>query len=322
MRLFGGDRLKSMMQRLNVPEDVPLENGMVSRSIESAQKRVEGRNFDTRRHVVQYDDVMSRHREIMYKRRQKLLEKIAGKSVSDLPLHKEVTEMIKREVGGIADEHIQGDDRETWNVAKFRETMGALHPDLSRVISEEEMKTMETADEVKEFTETMLLNFYETKLKHYGQELADKAEQIIVLHSIDTHWMDHIDTMAHLREQVAFAGYAQRDPLIEYQDQGFQLFQKLLAAIASTTVRALLQADFAQFAAPQAVTEEPENLETNEAEIESALEQLGASLGDKKPKATKTIHLNANPDDKVGRNDPCPCGSGKKYKKCHGKEGV
>ncbi len=322
MRLFGGDRLKSMMQRLKVPEDVPLENGMVSRSIEGAQKKVEGRNFDIRRHVVQYDDVMSKHREIMYKRRQKLLMKIAGQSVESDSLHEEVLGMLKREVNAMVSGTVSGDDPENWDIAELKNLLSTLHPELGHAVGADDVKSMTEPTEVHDMVEMLAVSFYDKKVKHFGKELADKAEQIVVLQSIDSHWMDHIDAMAHLREQVAFSGYAQRDPLIEYQDQGFRMFEKLLNTIASTTVRTLLQIDFQQFAAPP-VTEEPENLVTNADEIEGQLAggsdpvDLGALA---KPGAKKSAPAPTSSQPKVGRNDPCPCGSGKKYKKCHGKD--
>jgi len=316
MRLFGGDRLKSMMQRLKVPEDVPLENAMVSRSIEGAQKKVEGRNFDIRRHVVQYDDVMNKHRDIMYKRRQKLLTKIASANGEDSALRKDIEEMMVREVTALAEMHCQDPDPEFWNVETLRKALGTMHPDLARAASPEDLKTMRNADEVTKLLTDFIQNFYRKKIGEVPPEAAARAEQILSLQSIDSFWMDHIDAMAHLREQVAFSGFAQRDPLIEYQDQGFRLFQKLLTDISSTTIRALLQVDFRQFIARQrATTEEPENLQTNDAEIESALQNLGAGNGQPvRKKATGGAHAFS----KVGRNDPCPCGSGKKYKKCHG----
>ena len=331
MRLFGGDRLKSMMKRLNVPDDVPLENGMVSRSIESAQKKVEGRNFDIRRHVVQYDDVMNKHREIMYKRRQKLLKKIAPQESADSQadretdaLHSEIVDMLKRETEALTQEHISGIDPELWTIKELREALGALHPELERGIGSMDIASQGSAEEATTLIETLVLSFYEKKCLHFGFDSVKRAEQIVVLQAIDTHWMDHIDAMAHLREQVAFSGYAQRDPLIEYQDQGFRMFQKLLATIANTTVRTLLQIDFAQFISRAQAPTEPENLQTNESEIEG---QLTAGSGNidlnelgRKSNAKKSgrASLPAEAAAKAGRNDPCPCGSGKKYKKCHG----
>ena len=331
MRLFGGDRLKSMMKRLNVPDDVPLENGMVSRSIESAQKKVEGRNFDIRRHVVQYDDVMNKHREIMYKRRQKLLKKIAPQESADSQadretdaLHSEIVDMLKRETEALTQEHISGIDPELWTIKELREALGALHPELERGIGSMDIASQGSAEEATTLIETLVLSFYEKKCLHFGYGSVKRAEQIVVLQAIDTHWMDHIDAMAHLREQVAFSGYAQRDPLIEYQDQGFRMFQKLLATIANTTVRTLLQIDFAQFISRAQAPTEPENLQTNESEIEG---QLTAGSGNidlnelgRKSNAKKSgrAGLPAEAAAKAGRNDPCPCGSGKKYKKCHG----
>jgi preprotein translocase subunit SecA len=341
MRLFGGDRLKSMMQRLKVPEDVPLENRMVSRSIEGAQKKVEGRNFDIRRHVVQYDDVMNKHREIMYKRRQKLLLKIAGQTSEDdtESIHDEVVSMTKREIEGFVDDSVTGPDQEMWEIKKLQENLGTLHPQLQQGISTEDLKTMTDAAEVKELIDGIVLSFYEKKCKHYGPEIVSRAEQIIVLQSIDSHWMDHIDAMSHLREQVAFSGYAQRDPLIEYQDQGFKMFERLLSTIATTTVRTLLQIDFGQFLAPPPMpVEDLNDLQTNAAEIEGQLAHMGINAAPKKNGPAQTINVQSAKmrqpssasgelqpagtahNSRVGRNDPCPCGSGKKYKKCHGRE--
>lgn len=326
MRLFGGDRLKAMMQRLNVPEDMPLENGMVSKSIESAQKRVEGRNFDIRRHVVQYDDVMNKHRDIMYKRRQKLLKKIAGQSEDTESLHSEVMDMVVREISDMVSEFIPDEDTDNWNLKGLKDALSTLHPDLARAANVDDLKSMEGPAEVEKLLRTLVESFYAKKIEHYGKELSDRAEQVVVLQAIDSHWMDHIDTMAHLREQVAFSGYAQRDPLIEYQDQGFRMFERLLSTIAATTVRTLLMIDFQQFATQPPAPAEPENLQTNEAEIEQQLtggkpvidvQDLGRKPRQGGAPAQQKPIQNM---DKVGRNDPCPCGSGKKYKKCHGKE--
>jgi preprotein translocase subunit SecA len=366
MRLFGGDRLKSMMERLNVPEDVPLQNGMVSRSIEGAQKRVEGHHFDTRKHVLQYDDVMNKHRDIIYKRRQKILEKIdegeqekdvgggvlrvgtvesATAKTSPIPdslssntLHSDIVASIKKEARHIVTANAIGHDPDEWNITKILDELSALHPQFREIITEEKLKTFPEVSQMEDFVESVLGSYYDVKCTEGNDPtLAVQAERVVTLRSIDTHWMDHIDDMSHLREQVAFAGYAQRDPVIEYQDQGFRRFQTLLSNIETTIVRTILQINFAQFA-PQQVLQQAEqdlaSISTNEAQIEGELNQTGvAAASVLSPENSNTMigqvvqrqtagqaSQPAMAQDKVGRNDLCPCGSGKKYKKCHGKD--
>jgi preprotein translocase subunit SecA len=353
MRLFGGDRLKSMMERLNVPEDVPLQNGMVSRSIESAQKRVEGHHFDVRKHVLQYDNVMNKHREIIYKRRQKILEKLAEgaetrdqrseTSTQTSQLHDDVLESMRRDAKTIVTTHAQSRDNDEWNIKEMHETLAALHPEFRQVFSEEKLRAISDKDMLADHVAAELAAFYEKKCSDAGADTAASAERVITLRSIDTHWMAHIDDMSHLREQVAFSGYAQRDPLVEYQDRAFQKFRQLIQNIDSTIVRTLLQVDFAQFA-PRKILDEAEaelqNLQTNEDQIAGELEQTGVNAhgvaqggalaqairkqsGKREAGSSSATARASQPQQalpKVGRNDPCPCGSGKKYKKCHGKD--
>ncbi len=353
MRLFGGDRLKTMMERLQVPDDVPLESGLVSKSIESAQKKVEGRNFDIRRHVLQYDDVMNKHREIIYKRRQKILVKIAEpagvqsqdgtQDLSELPLHQEILADLRKEAEHIVNLHAASDDPDEWNVGEIGETLSTLHEGLQHEGHREHLSSFKDRDLLLAYIADHIVGFYERKCAEYDPDTVTRAESVITLRSIDAHWMDHIDDMSHLREQVAFSGYAQRDPLIEYQDQGFRRFQQLIQTISSTIVRTLLQADFAQFSRQKmAVLQQQEDaleaLQTNADEIEGELEKTGAAAGMGMAPRPAPFVQNApggmNPENivqrvrasaaadknepKVGRNDPCPCGSGKKYKKCHG----
>ncbi|MDB4979130.1 MAG: hypothetical protein JWM56_1316 [Candidatus Peribacteria bacterium] len=368
MRLFGGDRLKSMMERLKVPDDVPLENTMVSRSIEGAQKKVEGRNFDTRRHVLQYDDVMNKHRELVYKRRRKILEKIAEEESlesgvlnlesqdsslktqdsKNWPLHEEILLSLRKEVEAIVRAYAVGFDDEEWDYAKMLELLGGLSGSLASRVTVDELKEIHDADLLAEHVAELARSYYETKCESEDPEAVRRAEAIVTLRSIDAHWMDHIDDMSHLREQVAFSGYAQRDPLIEYQDQGFRRFQQLLATISSTIVRTLLNTNFADYTSQvvRQLEEEPdEQLNTNADQIEGELENTGAvpqilsnvqntvaphaedvaallGFGNQKtPVAANRPPLRTPASAvKVGRNDPCPCGSGKKYKKCHGKD--
>ncbi len=373
MRLFGGDRLKTMMERLKVPDDMPLESRMVSRSIEGAQKKVEGRNFDIRRHVLQYDDVMNKHRDIIYKRRQKLLEKIAkgdewssvgtpvsaqataggqpsaddaqAGSTTSSPLHAEILEGMQKEVEGILTVHASSYDAEEWKVKEVVDAITGLHTDFGKVVTEQAVKSFNDPEKLRRQLVSVVREAYEAKCAMFDAETVRNAENLIMLRSVDTHWMDHIDDMSHLREQVAFSGYAQRDPVIEYQDQGFRRFQQLLTTINTTMVRSLLQVDFAQFA-PRAVqmmeAEEDRaegNLQTNADQIEGELTQTGVSQESFVPTASGVqpgvprggssssgmpqrvkAPQQSRSVPKVGRNDVCPCGSGKKYKKCHGKD--
>lgn len=344
MRLFGGDRMKDLMERLRVPDDMPLETRMVSRRIEGAQKRVEGRNFDIRRHVVRYDDVMNKHREIIYKRRQGILEKLAdaesgtrlpvgqaGKTEDEAgvsPLHKDVLAALEKEAQSIVANHANALDQEDWNIEELQNAVASLHPSFASVVQDEALQNISTPEDLEQELKNTFTNFYEDKCTQEDPAVVVQAERVVTLQSIDTHWMDHIDDMSHLREQVAFSGYAQRDPLIEYKDQGFRRFSQLLAAIDAAIIRALLQADFAQFAPSILRQQDVENLQTNEAEIEAEFRDTGVTReAQREAAASNPVVMSADTPsaqapittEKVGRNDPCPCGSGKKYKKCHGK---
>lgn len=348
MRLFGGDRIKSLMDRLKVEEDMPLQTRMTSRSIEGAQKRVEGRNFDIRRHVVQYDDVMNKHRTIIYARRSAILEKLAEEDSGPGPgpgsdqedtqysaLHTDVIQSLEKEIEIMISVHASSRDPEEWNMTEIAETLAALHPQLGDLAE----GSFATSQKLQDHISAEVTKFYEEKCTEYEPHVVSQAERVVTLRSIDTHWMDHIDDMSHLREQVAFAGYAQRDPLIEYKDQGFQRFRELLVAIETTIVRTLLQADFTQFAPAVFLAraeEELQDLQTNEDQIEGVLTGessgknpaivsgndggSGPGPGPDSGNATFSGASSQKPlqSQKVGRNDPCPCGSGRKYKKCHG----
>jgi preprotein translocase subunit SecA len=345
MRLFGGDRLKNMMEKLQVPDEQPLENRMVSRAIENAQKRVEGYNFDLRRHVVQYDDVMNKHREIIYTRRQRLLEKMTGNSdqPTDDSLHAEILGYIAKEVQAFVMGHTSVLDPEKWELREIQKLLSTLHPALGGRVSMEFLQGFSDAEALRDELVKGASAFYEEKCQKEDPGIVREAERIVTLRSVDTHWMNHIDEMTHLREQVAFAGYAQRDPLIEYKDQAFQHFQQLLARVESTIAHTLLQLDFKAFA-PRILLErslrEQEELETNIDEIEAELLETGAGSAVRVGRGLvpsgnlrggKDLTLSGGAPipallptqrqrlHKVGRNDPCPCGSGKKYKKCHGK---
>jgi len=302
---------------------------------------------------------MNKHREIIYKRRKKVLEKIteaeAGDQKSDessndvltterstltstnWPLHTEIIESLRQEAAAIVALHTTDFDYANWNLNEISESLSAMHEAFGQIVSKDHLAKMTDRDEMTSKLQQILVEFYEAKCASEADPATvARAESMITLRAIDTHWMDHIDDMAHLREQVAFSGFAQRDPLVEYQDQGFRRFQQLIATIQNTIVRTTIQLDFGQFVrAVRAQEVAPENLQTNAAQIEGELESTGVSL---KAIRREDAASNEGTDpaslfraegpstaiertvDKIGRNDPCPCGSGKKYKKCHGQE--
>jgi preprotein translocase subunit SecA len=286
---------------------------------------------------------MNKNREIIYKRRQKLLDKIAetekpddsvrskqdeGESLEASGLHREIISLLEQEAHQIVFSHAPDEDPESWNIAEMRETLAALHPILRDAVAHALKQKREDAERA---VAKALVELYEKKCAMEAPPVVLQAERIVSLRSIDTLWMEHIDDMAHLREQVAFSGYAQRDPRVEYQDQGFRRFHQLILNINAAVVRTLIQSDLKQFT-PRLIEEAEEELEgaqTNEGEIEGQLAETGVSKDVIRMPAHAEVPRYKMQDTKksqdsqsvkIGRNDPCPCGSGKKYKKCHGKD--
>jgi preprotein translocase subunit SecA len=306
MRLFGAERVQKMMEFLKVPDDMPIENKMISNSIEGAQKKVEARNFEIRKHLVEYDDVMNKQREIIYARRRKML--FSADMKNDILL------LIEGEAEGIVLNHTGERRREEWDFVKIDETVEALHKDQKTPFDLEKLEQLDDPENMIDFVKHYLWNEYEEREKQLpdyeegkGSAILRQLERAVYLRTLDALWMEHIDNMAHLREGVALRGYGQKDPLIEYKQEGYQMFVKLLATIRSNTVNTLFKIEFRKEVAPPAIQERrPTRLLTNEDEIEQV-------LGGENP----TSSAPAQPA--VGRNEPCPCGSGKKFKKCHGK---
>lgn len=329
MRLFGSERIQKMMEFLKVPEDMPIENKMISNSIESAQMKVEGRNFDIRKHLVEYDDVMNKHREIMYKKRRQIL--FSGN------IENEILLLIEKEAEAIAANHIANRKREEWDISKVVEVINALYqnPEKSFTVSDlEASNENEMIDRIKHY----LWSGYKAREKSmpdYNKETKSsptmrQIEQAVYLRTIDSLWMEHIDNMAHLREGVALYGYGQKDPLVEYKREAFLMFQDLLSNIRTNTVNNLFKMNFVfEGEAPSipAQRERPQHLVTNEDQIERVLSgEHELEENSENPMvvrvggtAIKQAPVAAAQGFTAGRNDPCPCGSGKKFKKCHGK---
>lgn len=314
MRLFGADKIKNMMEKLGLPEDMPIENRLITRSIESAQKRVEGHNFDIRKHLLEYDDVMNRHREIIYSRRLKILE--------NEDLKEEIQTLMKKEVESIVAYHTAGQNRVDWELSGIADALNALLPHRTQKIDVQDFEQLETPSEI----ESYLVNVLETehRLKEEAlpkPEILREVEKSILLRVVDTLWMEHIDAMSHLREAVALRGYGQRNPLLEYKGEAFESFKKLLASIQHNVINTLFKVQInVESANPVLAKKEvnPSELQTNEAAIEGNVNRSSIASSPQARVAERMTRAAKPSTPAVGRNELCPCGSGKKYKKCHG----
>ena len=283
---FGTDRAKLMLQRIGFNDDVSIRNRMLSSSIESAQKRVEGNNFDLRKTLLEYDDVINEQRAIIYEKRNQILDQ---ESVHDI-----ILEMFKN----YAEDSVYAHMVETDNLSRNdkSEIIEGVNDLLRNKISFDEIELM-NPDELMDYIGTSITNDYEEKIKKLPKEIVNEFEKAITLRVIDTYWMEHINTMSHLREGIHLRSYAQNDPLREYKTEGYELFDNLLSRIDAQTTTYLLKAEVRQNSERKQVSDK---VQTNE---------------------DKSTVKKATPKrvTKIGRNDPCICGSGKKYKHCCGK---
>ena len=303
MRIFGSDRIGGIMSALKLPEDVPIEHSMVSKSIESAQKKVEGHNFDIRKYVVEYDDVMNRHRESIYSKRRAIL--------SNETLKDEILSMFDNEVEMLVKSHYNAETGKIDYVTLGKQ-MHAIVPSDDRL--EKEM-TKYREEGLVEYLGKYLRYGYEQKEKEITTELMRVMERAVYLKVLDSLWIEHLEAMEHLRDSTGLRGYAQKDPLVEYKSEAYRLYQGLLAAIEQQIVYSIFKYEITRSEpAPNdtPLTAAAENAQGNTEQIESSLGSP-AETAEEKPKPVKN-------NEKIGRNDPCFCGSGKKYKKCHGKD--
>ncbi|MBF8266919.1 MAG: preprotein translocase, SecA subunit [Dehalococcoidia bacterium] len=292
MRRFGGERMKGLMEWAGLGEDVPIENRLVSKSIESAQTKVEGYHFEIRKNLVEYDDVANLHRDVIYSERHKLLEG------SDLKTN--VQEMIHQEISTLVSDHLSEDESEKWDVGAFMaelRTMFPLPPDLSQD-GLTSMHREEIQERLLEYADTL----YEERESQMGTEEMRTLERIVMQRTIDGHWVEHLTSMENLRQGIGLSAFGQRDPLVMYKHEAHEMFQGLLARIQHDIAHTIYHVSLT--AQPEARTSQvlPQK-ETAVSAVARAHQQRAATpVGGRK----------------VGRNDPCPCGSGKKYKRCHG----
>jgi preprotein translocase subunit SecA len=315
MRRFGGDKLKSMMDTLGLPEDQPIQNPIISKTIESAQSKIEGYNFDIRKHVLDYDDVMNKQREVVYKKRKEVL---AANDVKQ-EISSYIEEEIERMIGARCLEDENEWDIETVAI-EIQNTFPFSEQDKKKLEQIRDEKSKNTVEKISLLTEYVIgkaKEAYIQKEKEVGADVFKQVEKAIVLKTIDTLWMNHLDEIDYLREGIGLRGYGQRDPLVEYKREAFHLFSHLMDNVRSTVVKTIFKIALMPNQQQQMQMEaEPKNVQYQGAEENAT--QFGAAQKEENGEAPAPQKPIIN-DNKVGRNDPCPCGSGKKYKKCHGK---
>jgi preprotein translocase, SecA subunit len=290
MRRFGSENIMGMMDRLGFSEDEPIESKLVTRAIESAQKRVEGSNFDTRRIVLQYDDVMNQQREIIYKQRREVL-------FAD-NIREHVFDMIRPVVERIVEAHCTDEDiPEEWNldaIVDYAHATFLKEGTLKREVLEGREK-----ESIIEFLMEEVRKLYEEREQQIGEETMREFEKVVVLRAVDSKWMDHIDAMDQLRQGIHLRAYGGTDPLREYQFEGFEMFREMVENIQEEVTKYIMKA----------------HVESNVQRQEVAKGQTETGGGSNRETQRRPIR---RAEQRVGRNDPCPCGSGKKYKHCHG----
>ena len=295
MRLFGSERVMGMMEKLGVDEDTPIEQKMLTNAIESAQKQVESKNFQQRKNVLEYDDVMNTQREVIYKQRRQVLD---GEDMKA-----SVENMIRTTIQNTI--HGRMSEQKHMDAESFREAMA---PFRGVFLTSEELKLTDeelqkyTAEELCEMVETRAFDIYQKKEQALGAPLMRELERVMMLRVVDEYWMEHLDNMTELRQGIGLRAYGQNDPVVEYKREGYAMFEEMIAAIQEETVRRVF------------IVRVQTNAQT--VERKRVAKVTGTSGGDGTVKQQPVVHKG----EKIGRNDPCPCGSGLKWKKCTCKE--
>ena len=341
MRIFGGERVKALMFRLGMTEGVPIESGLISRRIENAQKSVEAQNFDARKHLLEYDDVMNKQRETIYGIRRSALE---GKDQRDYVLG--IAEDVARELVETFCPREQHPDQ--WNVTQFLAEMNAQFGIDAKAAGAD--PTTLTHDQLSEAAAEAVSTRYAEKETQFGADLMRWLERRIILDVVDSQWKDHLLSLDHLKEGIGLRGYGQKDPLVEFKKEAFTMFEDMMARIDNETVRYLFHIQVQQGEPSQQMEQRPEPPRAPRPGVQAAMASAASRVstsampGDGTPQHLPTVareierkqarqqrdlQYQTGPAQveapkpvrvaaKVGRNDPCPCGSGKKYKKCHG----
>lgn len=290
MRLFGSERILNTINALRLPDDEPIEHKMLTSAIENSQKRVEGRNFNVRKHVLQYDDVMNKQREVIYSQRQKVLN---GENLKDT-----ILKMLETSIEDLVQTYCSaGDYPDVWNMNAIYDQVNAnFMPEGKQLtFTEDELNNL-TRDHLKNIIYDEAVERYAEKEKLFGDSMRE-VERVILLSVVDSKWMDHIDDMEQLKQGINLRAYGQKDPVVEYQVEGYNMFEEMIHNIGDETVRHIMNV-----------------VPKEKMERKQVAKPLAASHGSDGTVAKQPVRVGK----KVGRNDPCPCGSGKKYKKCCG----
>ena len=293
MRLFGGGRVDAMMDALGVDEDLPIEAKLLTGAVESAQNRLEQRNFGIRRDVLKFDDVMNKQREVIYGQRDTVL--------ADGNVHDSIIKMVE---GSIADNVAQytadNEEHENWNLEGLRSYYrGWLCSDEDFRYTPQQLEDLEREDIVALLTDRAM-KIYDAKEQKYGDTVMREIERVVLLQTVDRYWMDHIDNMDELRRGIHLRAFGQHDPVVVYRNEGFEMFEQMISAIREDTARAMLTVELRSQQQPQR-------------------KQVAKETGTSGDGTDKKQPVRKKASEKVGRNDPCPCGSGKKYKQCCGR---
>jgi len=290
MRIFGGDRVKSLMDRLGLPEGQPIAHNLISGAIEQAQAKIEGFNFDTRKHLLEYDDVLNKHREVVYKKRKEILADSANPEAPS-----RVLEMIENEIKGAVSFHAASEYPNDWNCEEIFEIMQTIFPvpsDAHQIIDGIKNKAQDRIQdsfsaraEISEYFFSLAKESFKKKEEEWGKETVKETEKGVLLQTLDVLWMDHLDNLDSLKDSVRLRAYGHKDPLVEYKNEAHKMFKELLRNFQSEAVGVIYKV----------------------AAEKNPPAKVGLSTSPKK-------EISKN----IGRNDLCPCGSGKKYKRCHG----
>lgn len=290
MRRFGSERMYNMLDKMGLPDDEPIEGSMFTKAVENAQRKVEANNFDTRRWVLQYDDVLNQQREIIYKQRREVLLSNDLKNV--------VVEMIKPVVEHVVKVHTSEELEEDWNLEAIEDYIeNHLLPEGR--IDDDDLEGLEPKEMIQLIIDEAI-KYYDERVEQIGHERMNEFAKVVILRTVDRKWMDHIDAMEQLRQGIGLRAYGQDNPLRAYQFEGFAMFEEMVYEIQEEVVRYVMKAFIA----------EEEEIEREEV----AINPQAISGGEQSQEAAKKAPIRRS--EKIGRNDPCPCGSGKKYKNC------